>query len=117
MQANIDTVVVSAHNQNIQDICLKENRWWAIPMADDKRSLIKYIAIYQVELQAITYIAPVRSIEPWPPELPKVVINFAEPARKIGPIHYVKKSRKAPQGPRYANYEQVIHAQTLSDIW
>jgi hypothetical protein len=119
MQGDIDTVVVSAdevHN-NIQKIALKEKCWYAISMAEKKRPLIKYIAIYEKALHAITYIAPVRSIEPWPPELPKVVVNFAEPARKIGPIPLVKKSGKAPQGPRYANYERVIHAQTLDDIW
>ncbi|MDQ2902672.1 MAG: hypothetical protein M3Y81_03860 [Chloroflexota bacterium] len=117
MQYDIDTVVVAACADSIQEICLEENHWYAIPMADDKRPLIKYIAIYQKELHAITYVAPVRSIEPWPRELPKVVINFAEPASKIDPIPLVKKSGKAPQGPRYANYERIIHAHTLNDIW
>lgn len=119
MQGDIDTVVVAANKayDNLQKMCRQENRWYAIPMADDKRSRIEYIAIYEQALHAITYLAPVRSIEPWPPELPKVVVNFAAPAHQIGPIPLGKKRGNAPQGPRYANYERVIQAQTLDDIW
>jgi hypothetical protein len=119
MKDVIDTVVVAADEEkdSIRKMALGENRWYAIPMNYDKRSRIKYIAIYEKALHAITYVAPVNSIELWRPEKPKVVINFAQPARKIGPIPLVKGSGKAPQGPRYANYERIMHAQTLNDIW
>lgn len=79
---------------------------------------IKYIAVYQVAPQsAITHVAPVSSIEPWN-DTKKFVVNFAEPARKIGPIPLLKNGRvKAPQNLRYTNYERLVHAQSLDDIW
>ena len=73
------------------------------------RPQIKYIAVYQVAPQsAITYVAPVSSIEPWG-DTKKFVVNFAEPARKIGPIPLLKNGLvKAPQNLRYTNYERLL---------
>ena len=82
------------------------------------RQQIKYIAAYQVAPHsAITYIAPVSSIEPWG-DTKKFVVNFAEPAREIGPIRLSKHGKvKALQNLRYTNYERLLHAQSLDDIW
>jgi len=82
------------------------------------RPQIKYIAVYQVAPQsAITYVALVSSIEPWD-VTKKFVVNFAEPARKIGPIPLLKNGRvKAPQNLRYTNYERLLQAKSLDDIW
>jgi hypothetical protein len=82
------------------------------------RPQIKYIAVYQVAPQsAITYVAPVSSIEPWR-ETNKFVVNFAEQARKIGPIPLLKNGIvKAPQSIRYTKYERLVNAHSLDDIW
>jgi hypothetical protein len=90
----------------------------AVRIHGTMRQQIKYIAVYQVAPQsAITYVAPVRSIEPWD-DTKKFVINLAEPARKIGPIPLLKHGKvKAPQNLRYTNYERLVHAQSLDDLW
>lgn len=117
-QDDIDTVVVPAREEGFQDTFLKENRWYSIRIHGTMRPQIKYIAAYQVAPQsAITYIAPVSSIEPLG-DTKKFVVNFAEPARKIGPIPLKKNGTvKAPQNLRYTNYERLVHAQSLDDIW
>ncbi|GAC1474901.1 MAG: hypothetical protein NVS2B12_18750 [Ktedonobacteraceae bacterium] len=117
-QDDINTVIVPAREDGLQDVFLKENRWFAIRIHGTMRPQIKYIAVYQVAPQsAITYIAPVSSIEPWD-DTKKFVVNLAEPARKIGPIPLLKNGIvKAPQSLRYTNYERLIHAKSLDDIW
>jgi tetratricopeptide (TPR) repeat protein len=116
---DIDTVVVPAREEGFQNTFLKENRWLAIRMHSSMRPQIKYIAVYQVAPQsAITHVAPVSSIEPWEEDSSRFVVNFAEPARKIGPIPLSKNGIvKAPQNLRYTNYERLLNAQTLDDIW
>src|SRR2546426_12575840 len=116
--SEVDTVVVPAREEGFQEVFLGENRWYAIRIHGTMRPQIKYIAAYQVAPQsAITYVAPVSSIEPWD-DTTKFVVNFAEPARKIDPIPLKKNGRvKAPQNLRYTNYERLLHAQSLDDIW
>jgi hypothetical protein len=96
----------------------KENRWYAVRIHGTMRPQIQYIAAYRVApISAITHIAPVRSIEPWK-DTAKFVLNFAEPAREIGPISLVKGSKgKAPQNLRYTNRQTIEQAKTLDDIW
>ncbi len=116
--STVDTIVVPAWEEGFQDTFLKENRWYAVRIHGTMRPQIKYIAVYQVApVSAITHIAPVSSIEPWQ-DTNKVVLNFAEPARAIGPIPLVKGSKgKAPQSPRYTNRHTIEQAKTLDDIW
>jgi len=48
----------------------------------------------------------------------KFVLNFAEPAKEIGPIPLVKGSKvKALQNLRYTNRQTIEQAKTLDDIW
>jgi hypothetical protein len=117
-QDDIDTVVVPAREDGFQETFLKENRWYAVRIHGTMRPQIKYIAVYQVAPQsAITYFAPVSSIEPWD-DTKKFVVNFAEPARKIGPIPLLKHGKvKAPQNLRYTNHERLLQAKSLEDIW
>ena len=117
-QDDIDTVVVPAREDGFQETFLKENRWYAVRIHGTMRPQIKYIAVYQVAPQsAITYVAPVSSIEPWN-DTKRFVVNFAEPARKIGPIPLLKQGRvKALQNLRYTNYERLLQAKSLDDIW
>jgi hypothetical protein len=84
--SEVDTVVVPAREEGFQETFLGENRWYAIRIHGTMRPQIKYIAAYRVApVSAITHIAPVKSIEPWK-DTAKFVVNFAEPAREIGPI-------------------------------
>lgn len=117
-QDDIDTVVVPAREDGFRDTFLKENRWYEVRIHGTMRPQIKYIAVYQVAPQsAITYVAPVSSIEPWD-DTKKFVVNFAEPARKIGPIPLLRHGKvKAPQNLRYTNYERLMQSKTLDDIW
>jgi len=117
-QDDMDTVVVPAREDGFQDTFLKENRWYAVRIHGAIRPQIKYIAVYQVAPQsAITYVAPVSSIEPWD-NTKKFVVNFTEPARQIGPIPLLKHGKvKAPQNLRYTNYKRLLRAKSLDDIW
>jgi len=116
--STVDTVVVPSREEGFQDVFLKENRWYAVRIHGTMRPQIKYIAAYRVApVSAITHIAPVRSIEPWK-DTAKFVLNFAEPAKEIGPIPLVKGSRgKALQNLRYTNHQTIEQAKTLDDIW
>lgn len=114
----MDTVVVPAREDGFQTVFLGENRWYAVRIHGAMRPHIKYIAVYQVApVSAITYIAPVASIEPWK-DSDKVVVNFSEPAAPIGPIPLAKGGRvKAPQNLRYTTVTRLTEAKTLDDIW
>jgi hypothetical protein len=116
--STVDTVVVPAREEGFQDVFLKENRWYSVRIHGTMRPQIKYIAAYRVApVSAITHIAPVRSIEPWK-DTDKFVLNFAEPAKEIGPIPLVKLSRvKALYNLRYTNRQTIEQAKTLDDIW
>jgi hypothetical protein len=114
----VDTVIVPAREEGFKEVFLGEKCWYAIRVHGSMRPQIKYIAAYQVQpISAITYIAPVRSIEPWR-DSGKFVVHFSEPAKEIGPIPLVKDGRvKAPQSIRYTKREKLLAAKTLEDIW
>jgi hypothetical protein len=114
----VDTVVVPARDEGFQDVFLKENRWYSVRLHGTMRPQIKHIAAYRVApTSAITHIAPVRSIEPWK-DSDKFVLNFAEPAKEIGPIPLVRNSRvKALYNLRYTTREALEKAKTLDDVW
>ncbi len=113
--STVDTVVVSANDETFQQTFLSENRWYAIKIHATLRPQIKYIAVYRKRpVQAITHVAPVRSIEPWK-DTNKYVLNFAEPAKEIA--HIPLGNGNAVQGPRYTSRETINRAKTLEDIW
>jgi hypothetical protein len=114
----VDTVVVPARSDGFQETFLGENRWYAIRIHGTMRPQIKYIAGYQVApTSAITHLAPVASIEPWK-DTGKFVVNFAEPARDIGPIPLVRAGRvKALQNLRYTTRNRLEAAKSLDDVW
>lgn len=114
----IDTVVVPAREEGFQETFLREDRWYAVKIHGTIRPQIKYIAAYRIRpVQAITHIASVRSIERWK-DTDKFVLNFARPARKIGPIPIGKRGRgKALQNLRYTSRQAIARAKTMDDIW
>jgi hypothetical protein len=114
----IDTVVVPSREEGFVETFLGEDRWYAIRIHPTMRPQIKHIAVYRVApVSAITHVALVRSIEPWK-DSGKYVLNFAEPAREIGPIRYVKGGRvKHLQNLRYTTRARLDAAKTLDDVW
>ncbi len=68
-------------------------------------------------MSAITHYAPIRSIEPWE-NSGKMVINFAEPARELGPLKLTKNGRlKHLQGLRYTNFERLKKVTSLDEAF
>jgi hypothetical protein len=114
----IDTVVVPAREDGFQEVFLGQNCWYAVRIHGAVQSQIKYIAVYQVTpISAITYWAPVRSIEP-SKEAGKVVLYFAEPAKPIGPLPLVKGGKvRALQNLRYTTRERLLTAKNLDDVF
>lgn len=116
--AEIDTIVVPARDDGFQEVFLRENRWYAIRMHSSMRSKTRHIAVYRVApVSAVTHIAPVSSVERWK-ETSKYVVNFAEPAKEIGPIALVPKGVvKAPQAPRYTSIDRLKSARDLDGVF
>jgi hypothetical protein len=116
--SDLDTVVVPAREDGFEETFLGENRWYQVRIHGTMRPQIKHAAVYRVApVSAITHIAPVASIEPWA-DGAKFVLNFAEPARPIGPIPLVPRGRvKAPQNLRYTSLAKLEAAKNLDDVW
>ena len=78
---------------------------------------IKYIAAYQSQpASAITHYAPVGSIEPYGEE-GKYKLNFAEPAKPIGPIPFADAPSGSMQGPRYTSFQKLLAAKKITDLF
>ncbi|MCD6283128.1 hypothetical protein J7J84_05940 [bacterium] len=114
--SDLDTIVVPAWPDSLKETFLGESCWYAIRVSGTMRPLIRHIAAYQTSpVSAITHVAPIASLDPIE-DSTKVVVRFAESARKIGPIKLGDKVN-APAGPRYANYKRLLKAKNLDDLW
>lgn len=116
--SDLDTVVVPAQDEGFEQVFLGENRWYMVRIHGSMIPKLKHVAVYRTApTSAITHVAPISSIEPWQ-DTEKKVINFAEPAEKVGPIKLVRKGKvKAPQGLRYTCYERLMAAKTLDEAF
>ncbi|HAM45038.1 MAG TPA: hypothetical protein DCM67_08480 [Propionibacteriaceae bacterium] len=116
--ADVDTVVVPAREEGFQETFIGENCWYAVRLHATMRGQIRYIAAYRVApVQAITHIAPVKSVEPWK-DTGKWCLHFSERAKEIAPVGLIKGGRvKAPQSLRYTTRERLMAAKSLDDIW
>jgi hypothetical protein len=116
--SDLDTVVVPAHEDGFNEVFLGENRWWSVRIHPTMAKQLKYIAAYiTAPQQAITHYAQIRSIEPWQ-NTGKVVVNFTEPAREIGPVKLKKNGRVTHlQGLRYTNFEKLKKATSLDEAF
>ena len=112
--SEIDTIVVPAREDGFKNVFLGEDRWYSIRIHSSMIPKIKYIAAYQISPEsAITHIAPVASIEQWR-DTSKYVVNFAQPAERIGPIRLVPKGKvKALQASRYTARSRLESAADL----
>jgi hypothetical protein len=75
---------------------------------------IKYIVAYRTQPESkVTHYA---NIEPYG-EDGKYKLNFAEPAKPIGPIPFGDAPQGSMQGPRYTTLEKLLKAQKLTDLF
>ena len=113
-----DTIVVPASEEGFHETFLGENCWYAIRMASVMIDRVRYIAAYQTTpVSAITHYAEVARIERYK-DTGKYIVYFKEPAKEIGPIKLPEGTTgQAPQGPRYTNFQKLLNARTLSDIF
>ncbi len=116
--SEIDTIVVPAREEGFQETFIGENCWYQIRIHGSMIPKIKHIAAYRVAPKsAITYIAPVKSIEQWK-DTNKYILYFSEPAKQITPIKLVPKGKvKALQNSRYTSLERLIAANTLDEAF
>ena len=116
-KGTLDTVIVPAQQDGFEKVFIGENCWYAIRIAGGMLPRIKYIAAYQSQpTSAITHYAPVRSIEPYG-EQGKYKLNFAEPAKPIGPIPFADAPSGSMQGPRYTSFPKLSAAKKLTDLF
>ena len=114
---HLDTVVVPAQQDGFEKVFLGENCWYAIRIAGGMLPKIKYIATYRSQpVSAITHYAPVSSIEAYGEE-GKYKLNFAEPAKLIGPIPFADAPSGSMQGPRYTSFQKLTTAKKLTDLF
>ena len=117
--SDIDMVVVPALEEGFNEVFLGENRWRAVRLHSSMIPKIKYIATYQTApVSAITYVAPVESIEPWH-DSGKYVLNFSEPATELPkPLKPIPKGKvKHLQNLRYTSYERLMNAKTMEEAF
>ena len=113
-----DTIVVPAQPEGFKQVFLGEDCWHAIRISGGMIDRIKYIAGYQTSpVSAITHYAPVSRIEPYG-ESGKHKLIFAEKATPIHPrITFDDAPQGSMQGPRYASFESLKTAKTLTDLF
>lgn len=114
----LDTIVVPAKEEGFNEVFLGENCWYAIRMSSSMLDRVKYIAAYQTApISAITHYAEVSKIERYE-NTNKYIVYFKDKAIKIEDIKLPKdKPSLAPQAPRYTNYDKLIKAKSLVDIF
>ncbi len=114
----LDTIVVPAREDGFKEVFLGENCWYAIRIHSSMIPQIKHIAAYRVSpISSITHVAPVNKIVAWK-DTGKYCLEFAEPAREIGPIKLDQPGKgKAPQAPRYTSMAKLSKAKTLSEVF
>ena len=80
---------------------------------------LKYIAAYvTAPTSAITYYAPIQSIEAWQ-NTGKVVVNFSEPATKLVPeLKLTDDGKVSPlYGLRYTKFQKLKTATTIDEAF
>ena len=116
--SEIDTIVVPARDEGFEETFIGENCWYKIRIHSSMKPKIEWVAVYRVApISAITHIAHVKSIEQFE-DTNKYILDFSEPAQKIGPIKLVANGNvRAPQAPRYTSIERLQNAQTLDEAF
>jgi hypothetical protein len=115
--SEIDTIVVPARDESFEDVFLGENRWYKIRISSSMITRLKHIAVYRVApTSAITHIARISSIEPWPGTNKYEVIFTASAEEIETPINLGERST-APQAPRYTSKIRIDSATSMDDVF
>ena len=113
----LDTIVVPAQEEGFEKVFLGQNCWYAIRIANAMLHRIKYIAAYQTwPISQVTHYAPVANIEAYGEE-GKYRLNFAEPAKPIGPIPFADAPQGSMQRSRYTSFSKLQTAKRLMDLF
>ncbi len=116
-KGDLDTIIVPAQQDGFEKVFLNEKCWYAIRIAGGMLSKIKFIAAYRTQPESrITHYAPVASIEPYG-ENGKYKLNFAEPAKQIGPIVFGDAIPGSMQSSRYTSLKKLLKAKKLTDLF
>ena len=117
-EEDVDTIVVPAQEEGFQTAFIDSNAWWQIRISVSMLDKIKYIAAYRTApISAITHVAEVDRIEKYK-DTNKYILYFKGSAKEIPHIE-LDKNRKgiAPQASRYTNYEKLMSAKCLSEVF
>ncbi len=112
-----DTIVVPAQEEGFRKVFLGENSWYAIRISGGMFDNIRYIAGYQTApTSAITHYAEVKSIEPYG-EDGKYKVNFTSKAIQLDSPIRNDIQKGAMQGPRYTEFNKLIQAKKMSELF
>lgn len=116
-KTDFDTIVCPAHDWGIEEVFLKEKRWYAITIQEKNIEKMRYIAIYEIRRKAIRYIAKIKEIIPFENTRKYQIIIDGEPI-KIEPIRRSKiNPHLAPQNKVYTKFELFKNATILEDVF
>lgn len=113
-----DTLVVPAKPDGFQEVFIDENSWYAVRIGQRALKDIKYIAGYQTQpISAITHYAMVDKIVPYG-DTGKYKLIFKHSAVALDkPLHYGDLGSGAMQSARYTNFQKLISAEKMSDLF
>lgn len=112
-----DTIIVPAHPDGFKEAFLTQNCMYPIRIAGYMLDKIKWIAGYvTAPTHAITHIAPVERIELYGQE-GKYRVVFSEPAHAIRQIPFGDAPKAMMRSPRYCNYNRLLAAKKLMEIF
>ncbi len=114
----LDTIVVPAREDGFNEVFLGEDCWYSIRMSSAMIDRVKYIAAYQTApISSITHYAEASKIERYE-NTNKYIVYFKDKAIKIKDIKLPKdKPNIAPQSCRYTNFNKMVKANSLADIF
>jgi len=111
-----DTIIVPAKEDSFYRVFLGEGCWYPIRLGDQKRKLIKWIAVYQTSpTSAITHFAKIDRIDNYL-ETGRYKIIFSEPQELQTAIPIGDTSKQSFQGQRYTTLKKLKSATVISDL-
>jgi hypothetical protein len=115
---DLNTIVVPAQEEGFLEEFIKNQCWYAIRISAAMIDKLKYIAAYQVApTSAITHYAEIASIQKYA-DTNKYIVKFKGAAKTIKHITLDKNKKGiAPQSPRYASFDKLIEANTISQVF
>lgn len=116
---DIDTIVCPAREEGFKHAFLDNDAWWAIRISSTVIPSLKYIAMYETQpISAIRWMAKIKKIEPYK-NTGKYMVYVEDKKRLKQPIKLDegKILGVAPQASRYTNYEKLVSAKKISDLW